>query len=45
MDQGTLIFVGTICLVIAFIVMGVWPIEDEWFKDLEEGDDNRIDKW
>jgi hypothetical protein len=44
MDQGTLIFIGTISLVLAFIIMGVWPIVDEWFKDLEEGD-NRIDKW
>ena len=43
MDQGTLIFVGTICLAIAFIIMGVWPIMDSWFDDLD--DDNRIDKW
>ena len=43
MDEGTLIFVGTIFLAIAFIVMGVWPILDKWFDDLD--DDNRIDKW
>ena len=43
MDQGTLIFVGTIFLALGFIVMGVWPILDQWFDDLD--DDNRIDKW
>jgi sensor domain CHASE-containing protein len=42
MDQGTLIFLGTISLAAAFIIMGVWPIMDSWFDDL---DDNRIDKW
>ena len=43
MDEGTLTFVGTICLAIAFIVMAVLPTLDEWFDDLD--DDNRIDKW
>ena len=45
MDEGTLVTIGTIGMVIAFVIMSVWPIADEWFKDLEEGDDNRIDKW
>ena len=45
MDEGTLIFLGTILLGIAFLVMAVWPLADKWLDDLEEGDDNRIDKW
>ena len=35
MDEGTLILVGTIVLAIAFIVMSVWPLADEWFDDNE----------
>jgi hypothetical protein len=45
MDEGTLIFVGTILFGIAFLVMAVWPLTDKWFDDLEEGDDNWTDKW
>lgn len=45
MDQGTLTFVGTILLGIAFLVMAVWPLLDKWFDDLEEGDDNWTDRW
>ena len=35
MDEGTLILVGTIALAIAFTVMSVWPLADEWFDDNE----------
>tara|TARA_B100000085_G_C18286005_1_gene408203 strand:- start:455 stop:580 length:126 start_codon:yes stop_codon:yes gene_type:complete len=38
-------FVITILIAIAFLVMAVWPLSDEWMKDLEEGDDNFTDKW
>jgi|TARA_E500000178_G_C16452685_1_gene500805 hypothetical protein len=31
--------------VIAIIVMVVWPLIDEWFKDLEQGDGNWTEKW
>ena len=33
-----------IVLVIAFIVMVVWPTLDDWFKDLNDEDD-WTDKW
>ena len=38
-------FIVTILIGVAFLVMAVWPISDEWMKDLEEGDDNFTDKW
>lgn len=31
--------------VIAFTIMVVWPLIDEWLKDLEEGDCNWTEKW
>ena len=43
MDEGTLITIGTIGMVIAFIVMSVWPITDKWFDN--DDDNDRIDKW
>ncbi len=43
MDEGTLVTIGTIGMVIAFIVMSVWPITDKWFDN--DDDNDRIDKW
>ena len=37
------LIIGTV-LVIAFIVMVVWPTMDEWFKDLNDEED-WTDKW
>lgn len=45
MDEDILIFLGVIALVVAFIIMTIWPLLDEWMKDLDEGDDTFIDKW
>ena len=43
MDEGTLVTIGTIGMVIAFIVMSVWTITDKWFDN--DDDNDRIDKW
>ena len=38
-------FIISVLIAIAFLVMAVWPLSDEWMKDLDEGDDTFIDKW
>ena len=35
----------TFGIIIAIVVMVVWPLMDGWFEDLESGDDNNITKW
>ena len=40
--MNSLICIG---LIIAGLVMVVWPLLDDWFKELEEGDDNWTDRW
>ena len=32
-------------LIVAGIIMILWPLMDDWFKDLEQGDENWIEKW
>jgi uncharacterized membrane protein HdeD (DUF308 family) len=34
-----------IFLIIAGLVMVVWPLWDNWMADLEKGDDNWEEKW
>ena len=40
--MNSLIGIG---LIIAGLVMVVWPLWDNWMADLEEGDDNWDEKW
>lgn len=32
-------------LIVAGTIMILWPLMDDWFKDLEQGDENWIEKW